>query len=401
MSEQTQKEALDGQYPLSWDEFVGQKDAIRQLKVKIAASKRRDVMLGHVLLASPHAGIGKTALSLLIARELDTHVWVISGAPKPHELRILFSQMEDGDILFIDEIHKLADRGGKNAEWLLHYLENGVIMGPLGPEAAPKVTVIGATTDAGKLPRPVLERFEIQPTLVAYDQVESAEIAQRLAQKILVTEDLPGLSDDTALAIAEAGSNRPRWMRRIIMAVRDLALAEEIEIRDDGKYDLDEALSFVGVTADGLTSQAQAYLRVMYTELGGQPAGAALLAERIGEVGTGLQAVESLLLDKGLVTKTKAGRVLTAAGIKRARQLTPSEGPVDVRRPRGADGAGVRATEDCQRTGHPGRPRGQGPQGSRDHVHVHVGPDREAGPRTGRFTGRADLDHHRGRSVQR
>jgi Holliday junction DNA helicase RuvB len=322
MSEQTQKEALDGQYPLSWDEFVGQKDAIRQLKVKIAASKRRDVMLGHVLLASPHAGIGKTALSLLIARELDTHVWVISGAPKPHELRILFSQMEDGDILFIDEIHKLADRGGKNAEWLLHYLENGVIMGPLGPEAAPKVTVIGATTDAGKLPRPVLERFEIQPTLVAYDQVESAEIAQRLAQKILVTEDLPGLSDDTALAIAEAGSNRPRWMRRIIMAVRDLALAEEIEIRDDGKYDLDEALSFVGVTADGLTSQAQAYLRVMYTELGGQPAGAALLAERIGEVGTGLQAVESLLLDKGLVTKTKAGRVLTAAGIKRARQLT-------------------------------------------------------------------------------
>lgn len=315
------KKVLDGQYPESWDEFVGQVKAIRQLKVAIAGAQSRGERLGHVMLASPHAGIGKTALALLIARALDTTIWIISGTPKPHELRLLFSRMEDGDVLFIDEIHRLADGGGSKSEWLLHYLENGTLMGPLGAEPAPRVTVIGATTDLGKLPRPVRDRFEITPSIVPYTAEEAAGIAKHLATKVLTPHGLPALSDDTALAVSTAAAMSPRGMRRILCAVRDLALAGEAHHTEDGKYDLDEAFDFAGVTEDGLTALAVMYLRVLCHEMGAAPAGAQVLTERLGVVGHELKEVEQLLMDKGLIGKTRGGRVLTGAGLKRADKL--------------------------------------------------------------------------------
>jgi Holliday junction DNA helicase RuvB len=316
-----QGEPLDGQYPESWDEYVGQAKAVRQLKVACLSAQKRGVNLGHVLLKSPFAGIGKTALALLVAREMDTPVWVMSGSPKPSELRLLFAKMEDGDILFYDEIHKAVDRGKAGAEWLLHYLENGVLMGPLGPEAVPRVTIIGATTDAGKLPAPILQRFEVQPELVEYTTEEAARIVVTMSRKLLETEGLPPVDEETARAIAEASSNRPRWMRRLLSSVRDLAILDELVFTESGKYDVAEAFEFVGVTPDGLTVEAQAYLRFLYVDMRAQPTGKAAIAERLGEVGDGLAEIEQLLAGKGLIAKTKTGRMLTGDGLKRARAL--------------------------------------------------------------------------------
>lgn len=312
---------LAGEYPNSWDEFVGQEQAKRQLRIAAKAAKMRGKNLGHCLLKSPFAGVGKTALGLLIAQEMDTMVNIVTGSMKLPDVRMLFTRVETGDIVFIDEIHKVMDGGKANAEWLLHYLENGVLLTPLGPEEVPQVTIIGATTDASRLPVPILQRFSIQPDLVPYTDAEGAHIAEMMALKVLVTDGLPTIDATTAAAIAAAASNRPRWMRRLLEGLRDLALVGEISKPRSGKYDLSETLLFAGLTPDGLTSEAQNYLRVMFVDMRGQAAGAALLKERLGEVGRGLGEIEQLLLDKELIAKTKQGRMLTASGMKRAKAL--------------------------------------------------------------------------------
>jgi Holliday junction resolvasome RuvABC ATP-dependent DNA helicase subunit len=184
--------------------------------------------------------------------------------------------------------------------------------------------VLAATTDKGRLPTPILERFELSPVLEDYTPEEGACIAIKLSEKVFVPTMTP-MGKATALAVARAASNSPRTMRRILCAMRDLAIIDEIGVELDetnlGVYDLTEALAWCGLTEDGLTSDCQDYLHVLYSELRGQPAGAGMIAERLGLVGGGLAETERLLLDKGLVTKTKQGRLMTAAGVRRAREI--------------------------------------------------------------------------------
>lgn len=312
---------LADHYPDKWDEFVGQDQAKRQLRVAAKSAQRRGVHLGHVLLSSPVAGIGKTSLALLTAKELGVTVKIQSGKINPATVRYIFADLSDGDVLFLDEIHRLVSGSSKaGAEWLLHYLQDGVLMGPLGVEDVPQVTIIGATTDAGRLPTPVLERFEIAPTLERYTDEEGAQIAHVLSRKILVRDGLEPLTDKTAVAVATAGNNGPRMMRRILCAVRDLVVCDELE-ENGGDYDLTGALQWAGVTADGLTAQAQKYLITLYKESGQQPLGFGALRERVGEVGNGMVELERLLLDKELVQRTKAGRMLTTVGFRRTKAL--------------------------------------------------------------------------------
>lgn len=307
-------------YPQTWSEFIGQDAAKRQLRVAAKSAKARNAVMGHVMLSSSTPGIGKTSLALLIGAELGAEVTMQSGPVKPHELQYLFMDMKAGDVLFLDEAHRLADGGKKNAEWLLHLLQDGMVSTPLGMIEVPRITVVAATTDAGKLPQPVLDRFEINPTLAPYSDDEGARIAAQLATKVLKAAGLPLPTDEVCASIAQAGNNSPRHIRRILCAVRDLTWAEEIS-SNKGKYELDQAFDFAGVSADGLPTQAQRYLTILMAEFRGAPAGKTVIAERLGEVGGGMTEVERILLDRGLIAFTKGGRMLTTDGMRRAKQL--------------------------------------------------------------------------------
>jgi Holliday junction DNA helicase RuvB len=317
--------ALSGVFPDSWDEYVGQETAKHDLRVAIASAKKRGTNLGHLLITSPFAGVGKTALAQLVAREMGAPVLERSGTMTLADVRMMFASAEDGDIVFYDEIHQVVASGTKNAQWFYHYLENGVLVTPWGPEEVPQVTIIGATTDKDLLPEPVLQRFRtiaLQP----YTVEEGAQIAAGFARKLMVTEGLPGLSDDAALAVARAGSSQPRLMRKLVESLRDLTLADEIMAPGDGNYPIQQALRFAGLTLDGLTEDAVRYMLIMQTEMHGQPTGASMLRERLGLVGRGLAQVEALLTDKGYLMRTKQGRLLTNAGLRRAKLLVAENG---------------------------------------------------------------------------
>jgi Holliday junction DNA helicase RuvB len=320
---------LSGEYPDNWDEYIGQDRAKRWLQIAAKSANKRGANMGHVLISSPWAGQGKTALAILTARTLGRTVHVITGTVKLADARIMFSRVKAGDVILWDEFHKAVEGGKANIEWMLHYLENGVLLTKRGPEEVPAVTFIAATTDKGVLPEPVLQRFNVLE-LDPYTDIQGARIAGGLSDKIMMPAGLPPIDDDTAVAIAAAGSNQPRLMRKLLMSLRDLAICEEIPEPTDGTYVLEEALNFAGLTPDGLTQEAREYLRILYVELGAEPGGAGLMRERMGLVGRGLASVEQLLLDKDLIAKTKAGRELTTAGIRRAMEVVEANEQITV-----------------------------------------------------------------------
>jgi Holliday junction DNA helicase RuvB len=303
----------DGAHATEWSEFVGQDKAKRMLRLAAASAKARGARMGHVLLAAPYAGIGKTSLAFLVALERATGIKCASGKITVNEARVLLADCQDSDVLFIDEAHQM----GKGAEWLLHYMQNGKLMGPRGPEDGPQVTVIAATTEPGLLPAPVLDRFEYKPVLTPYSHDEATEIALTLAMKLFPLA-VPIPNEEVLHGIAGAGSCRPRIMRSLLLSLRDLASVGEISGPD---YDLDVVLDLSEVTADGLTHQAQRYLTILLTEHGSGPAGLTPLGDRLGEKGAGMADLESLLLDKGLIIRQPRGRELTMSGVRRAKQL--------------------------------------------------------------------------------
>lgn len=314
-------EEMAGDYPTSWDAFIGQESAKRQLRVAAASARLRGEPLEHVLLSSPEPGIGKTSLALLCGMELGTNVKVVSGKIPPAQARIALSGLEDGDVLFYDEIHMAVQGGKGNAEWLLHLLQDGVIMGPMGPEAQPKITIIGATTDVGRLPKTIIDRFAKRPDLSPYSDEEATSIALGKAGRLFTTPASPFPSLENLQDVARAAVNNPRIIGHILSNLRDIAVTTEAENydRDARSYDLTEALAWMGLTGDGLDRTARRYLVALLKDFAGG-AGERALADRLGETG-GLGHVEKVLMSKGLVAKTKQGRVLTGVGIKRAQQI--------------------------------------------------------------------------------
>ena len=311
---------LNGSYPDDWEGFVGQDLAKRQLRVAVESAARRKAPLGHVLLASGTPGIGKTTLALLLVDALGARMKMVSGKVDTNAARITLAQLGDGDVLFIDEMHQLVSGNRTRAEWLLHLLQDGVIMGPRGPEVQPKVTVVGATTEAGRLPETVVGRFPLRPVLQPYTDDEAAIIAIDMATA-LFGPPLPFPTEQNFRDIARAGSNNPRTISSLVAGLRDLATVDLAGVYDDeAGYDLTEPLQWLGLHPDGLTEPAVRYLAVLMDEFQGQ-AGERALMNRLSEPG-GLEHIERLLMDRDLIAKTKQGRVLTKAGIARARELT-------------------------------------------------------------------------------
>jgi len=299
--------------PRSFDEYVGQTSVVENLKIAIDAARRRDEPLEHVLFYGP-PGLGKTTLAGLIAKDLGRALRPTSGPTleKPKDLVGILTSLEEGDVLFIDEIHRL---GGVVEEFLYPAMEEFRIDIVMDRGAYAKTfklplarfTLVGATTRAGMLSAPLRERFGISYHLDYYDTNELQRIVTRSAGVLGIP-----IEPDGAATIARRSRGTPRVANRLLRRVRDYA-----EVRADGTITrdvADEALRREGVDEIGLDRLDRAFLTTIAEQYRGGPVGINAIAATLTEdVETLEDVVEPYLLKMNLVVRTASGRKVTRA----------------------------------------------------------------------------------------
>ena len=298
--------------PQTLDDYIGQEKTKNTLKVYIEAAKQRHDALDHVLFYGP-PGLGKTTLSGIIANEMGVHMKVTSGPAieKPGEMAAILNNLQEGDILFVDEIHRL----NRQVEEVLYpAMEDYAIDIMIGKGASarsirldlPKFTLVGATTRAGLLSAPLRDRFGVMHHLEFYTHEELQTIIIRSAQVLGVEIDEKGAAE-----IAKRSRGTPRLANRLLKRVRDFA-----QVKYDGRFTYDVAcfaLNLLEVDQYGLDKIDRRILQTMIVNFQGGPVGLETLAAAIGEDSGTLEDVyEPYLLQNGFLNRTPRGRMASA-----------------------------------------------------------------------------------------
>jgi len=292
-------------------DYIGQKKAKEMMKVYIEAAKGRKEPLDHVLLYGP-PGLGKTTLAGIIANEMGVHIKITSGPAieKPGDVAAILNNLKEGDVLFVDEIHRL----NRQVEEVLYpAMEDFAIDVVIGKGATsksirlelPKFTLIGATTRAGMLSAPLRDRFGVVNRLEYYTLSELKTIIVRSAKVLGVK-----IEEDAALEMAKRSRGTPRLANRLLKRVRDFA-----EVKYDGKVTKEvatEVLALLNIDGYGLDHIDRQILTTMIEKFSGGPVGLETIAVSIGEDTATIEDVyEPYLIQSGFIARTQRGRIVT------------------------------------------------------------------------------------------
>jgi Holliday junction DNA helicase RuvB len=298
--------------PLTLSEFVGQRAARQNLGIFIEAAKARGDALDHVLFVGP-PGLGKTTLAQIVARELGVNFRSTSGPviAKAGDLAAQLTNLDERDVLFIDEIHRLNPAVEEILYPAMEDYQLDLIIGE-GPAARsvkidlPRFTLVGATTRAGLLTTPLRDRFGIPVRLEFYDTVELEQIVTRGARVLGI-----GMEPDGANEIAKRSRGTPRIAGRLLRRVRDFVLVEGAGTVT--RAAADRALGFLDVDPIGLDTMDRRYLSTIARNFGGGPVGIETVAASLSEPRDAIEEIiEPFLIQQGFLQRTPRGRLLTA-----------------------------------------------------------------------------------------
>ena len=313
--------------PQRLSEFIGQQQARSNLSVFIEAARTRREALDHVLFVGP-PGLGKTTLAQIVSRELGVNFRATSGPviAKAGDLAALLTNLEDRDVLFIDEIHRLNPAVEEILYPAMEDFQLDLIIGE-GPAARSvkidlaKFTLVGATTRAGLLTNPLRDRFGIPVRLNFYSEAELEEIVNRGARVLGI-----GMTADGANEIARRARGTPRIAGRLLRRVRDFALVDGNTSID--RKAADRALLELEVDAAGLDAMDRRYLTIVAVNYGGGPVGIETIAAALSEPRDAIEEIiEPFLIQKGFIQRTPRGRLLTSHAFRHLGLAEPARDP--------------------------------------------------------------------------
>lgn len=322
----TAAEESDGEVglrPQALDEFIGQRELKEHLNIVLEAARLREQPVDHLLFAGP-PGLGKTTLAAIVAVEMGVQLHITSGPAleRAGDLAAILTKLEDGDVLFIDEIHRLSRSVEEILYPAMEDFQLDIVVGK-GPAASsirltmPPFTLVGATTRTGMITGPLRDRFGLVARLDYYDTDELRMIVERAAGIFNIEIDTDG-----AHQIARRSRGTPRIANRLLRRVRDFA-----EVRADGSITSDvaaEGLALFGVDDRGLDKVDRAILSNLCGQFGGGPVGLSTLAISIGEQPETVEDVyEPFLITQGMIARTPRGRVALAAAYEHVGLVVP------------------------------------------------------------------------------
>ncbi|MCZ6657301.1 MAG: Holliday junction branch migration DNA helicase RuvB [Gammaproteobacteria bacterium] len=322
--------------PTSLAEYIGQNAVKEQMAIFIEAARRRGEALDHCLIFGP-PGLGKTTLANIIANELQVAIKSTSGPviERPGDLAAMLTNLDDGDVLFVDEIHRLSPVVEEILYPAMEDFQIDILIGE-GPAARslkldlPHFTLVGATTRAGLLTSPLRDRFGIVQRLEFYTVEQLSDIVQRSAKKLTLQTDLAGADE-----IARRSRGTPRIANRLLRRVRDYA-----EVKADGTVNqtiADKALLMMRVDREGFDAMDRRLLETIIDKFSGGPVGLDSLAAAISEERDTIEdVVEPYLIQQGFLMRTPRGRVATEKAYLHLDLVVPESGS-DGAQQRGLD----------------------------------------------------------------